>query len=607
MNNQILMKPPIAWATQTLLATFLMVGFGCSSPEAQSDAGAPNVVRDQTPAGPADPSGSREVKEPVASVVVAVGADGGLLYQSDPDGNRVPDFSAVGYRFGEAPLPDLPVQATVSPSSDGSDRLRIQNAIDEVSAREADENGFRGAVLLGPGTFQIDQTLFIHTGGVVLRGSGPATVLHASAPNRYDVIHVGGEGRSQGLRGRQQRIIDPVLPVNSVTVTVADVSGFKVGDEVMVHRVSTAQWLARLGMDRLREIHNDPNLENWAPGRYDLVHERRITRIEGNRISLDVALMHSIDHQYGEGFIYPYVNPGRIEQVGVEDLVIISGYDETAVENIKYSPDQDIRRFVDENHALTGVVFGNAAHGWARRLTVEHTVRGAVKMERESRNITVVDCAMLDSVSRIAGTRKYSFNIEGQMNLVIDCYSRNARHDYALGSRTVGPNAFVFSVGEHTMNTSEPHHRYAIGGLWDNVRLSGDRHNRFGFFAINRGNSGSGHGWAGANMVFWNCFGEFTVVMQPPGAQNFSVGWDGPIAEDEIGGQRNLTGLLSWIHQRSGRKFEYEGLPVLGDGYIEAPDRPVTPQSLYFGQLEDRLGPEAYRNIPRGRTTHPIP
>jgi hypothetical protein len=591
--------------TTALMAAVFLAALGCSPPETQSGGGASNAARDQKPNQTDDPRGSWGVKQPVPSVVVAAGAEGKLVYQSDPDGNRIPDFSAVGYRFGEAPLPDIPVQATVHPSSGGSDRLRIQHAIDQVSAREPDENGFRGAVLLGPGTFDVDQTLFIRTGGVVLRGSGPATVLHASAATRYDVIHVGGEGGSEGLRGRQQRIVDPVLPVSSNTVTVADGSSFEVGDEVIVHRVSTAEWLARLGMDRLREIHNDPTLENWLPGRYDLVHERRITRIDGNRISLDVPLMHSIDHQYGEGFIYPYINPGRIEQVGVEDLVIISGYDEAAVVNLQYSPEQDIRRFVDENHALTGVVFGNAAHGWARRLTVKHTVRGAVKMERGSRNITVVDCAMLDSVSRIAGTRKYSFNIEGQMNLVIDCYSRNARHDYALGSRTVGPNAFVFSVGEHTMNTSEPHHRYAIGGLWDNVRLSGNRHNRFGFLAINRGNSGSGHGWAGANMVFWNCFGEFTVVMQPPGAQNFSVGWDGPISEDEIGGQRNLTGLLGWIHMRSGRKFEYEGLPVLGDGYIEAPDRPVTPQSLYFKQLEDRLGPEAYQNIPRGRTTHP--
>lgn len=602
MNYRTLIK-----FTPTLMAAVFLAALGCSPPETQPGPGAESVARNQTPSGSADHSGPWEVKEPVPSVVVAVGAGGDLQYQSDPDGNRVPDFSAVGYRFGEAPLPDLPVRATVNPSSERSDRLRIQHAIDEVSAREADENGFRGAVLLGPGTYEIDQTLFIRTGGVVLRGSGPETILHASAAKRYDVIHVGGEGRSQGLRGRQQRIVDPFLPVNSATVTVADVSNFEIGDEVMVHRVSTAEWLARLGMDRLREIHNDPNLENWLPGRYDLVHERRITKIEGNRISLDVALMHSIDHQYGEGFIYPYVNPGRIEQVGVEDLVIISGYDEAAVANLQYSPAQDIRRFVDEDHALTGVVFGNAAHGWAHRLTVKHTVRGAVKMERESRNITVVDCAMLDSVSRIAGTRKYSFNIEGQMNLVIDCYSRNARHDYALGSRTVGPNAFVFSVGDHTMNTSEPHHRYAIGGLWDNVRLSGNRDNRFGFFAINRGNSGSGHGWAGANMVFWNCFGEFTVVMQPPGAQNFSVGWDGPSDQEVIGGERNLSGVLGWIHMRSGRKFEYEGLPVLGDGYIEAPDRPVTPRSLYFKQLEDRLGPEAYRNIPRGRTTHPIP
>ena len=42
--------------------------------------------------------------------------------------------------------------------------------------------------------------------------------------------------------------------------------------------------------------------------------------------------------------------------------------------------------------------------------------------------------------------------------------------------------------------------------------------------AANRGSMGSGHGWAGAQMVFWNCAAPLILVMQPPTAQNFAIG-----------------------------------------------------------------------------------
>ena len=48
----------------------------------------------------------------------------------------------------------------------------IQAAIDTVSARQPDRWGFRGAVLLAPGTFNVSATLHITTSGVVLAGSG---------------------------------------------------------------------------------------------------------------------------------------------------------------------------------------------------------------------------------------------------------------------------------------------------------------------------------------------------------------------------------------------------------------------------------------------------
>src|SRR6516162_3523833 len=71
-----------------------------------------------------------------ASSLVYPGPDGNLLYAPDAMGNRVEDFSDVGYMGGTVPLPDtpggitVPVQVTLSPTS-GDQTARIQAAIDQ--------------------------------------------------------------------------------------------------------------------------------------------------------------------------------------------------------------------------------------------------------------------------------------------------------------------------------------------------------------------------------------------------------------------------------------------------------------------------------------------
>src|SRR5687768_9128688 len=83
-----------------------------------------------------------------ASQWVAPGADGHLIYKPTWNGDRVADFSNVGYQAGKQAIPtDLPVMATVAPVA-GDDGDAIQTAIDAVSILPLDENGFRGVVQL---------------------------------------------------------------------------------------------------------------------------------------------------------------------------------------------------------------------------------------------------------------------------------------------------------------------------------------------------------------------------------------------------------------------------------------------------------------------------
>lgn len=144
--------------------------------------------------------------------------------------------------------------------------------------------------------------------------------------------------------------------------------------------------------------------------------------------------------------------------------------------------------------------------------------------------------------------------------LTIRCYSSEARHAFVVGSRVAGPNAFVDCVSETDYGNSEPHHRWSVGGLYDNVN---------GKIAIqDRQWMGSGHGWSGANYVAWNCDGAM-IAQTPPTANTWVIGVVG-----ERGKQAFERPDVTW----------------------ESVGNHVEPRSLYLKQLEDRLGKKAVAN-----------
>jgi hypothetical protein len=528
---------------------------------------------------------------------VHLGADGKLAYTPDAEGGTIPDFSSCGYMGGGVKLPKVPVQLTLEPSGAADELPRLQAAIDEVGKRPRDANGFRGAVLLKRGQYRINGTLNIGASGVVLRGEGPGedgTILVATLAKQHTVITVGGSGSLTPVESTRQQITDERVPAGARSFRVADAAGFKVGDDIVVHRPSTKEWLAELKMDRLTETYKNPKLRNWQPGGYDINHYRRVIAIEGNRITIDVPIVQALEKRFGGGSVVRYEDQARIEQAGVEELRIVSLFDRSVFRPARgLTLTQQIRQYADEKHAWIGIMLDKIRHGWVSRVTVVHTGYGAVACGAGAIFTTVQDCAMLDAVSQHSGGRKYSFGANGQMGLFLRCYSRNARHDFVLGSRVVGPNAYLDCRADDSTNSSEPHHRYSVGCLWDNVKIFGDANLQ----VINRGSSGSGHGWSGAQMVFWNCASKALVVMKPPTGQNYAIGWSGLTDLKALGVEDNYNAMLSWVEMRSTVKLNYTGVPIMGDGYIESPTRPVAPRSLYLQQLQDRLGADAVANI----------
>lgn len=543
----------------------LVVGAGCAASPGLDDGGSIDAARaadggvvDAAPvlddggvdagpldAGPGDAGFEQPIVHGEAPPLARLGECGRLSYglyanqgQSEVV-NRIPDFSHAGYRGGGVPLPHAEVVLTLDPA-DGDDRERIQAAIDGVSALPRGPDGLRGAVLLRAGTYQVGDTLTITASGVVLRGEGQGTdgtVLVATRREKHSLIVVRGEGGGFGeVDGTRVAITSPRVPVGERTFTVESSAPFTVGDTIAVRRTPNATWIDDLGMAPY----------GWTPGSYSIPHERVITAIDGDQITVDIPIVDTIQDRYGGGVIYRADFTGRIEQVGIEDLRLDSEYSGST----------------DESHGWTGVALRRTTHSWVHGVTVTHFGYAAVSIGSESDFNTVEECAMRRPVSVVTGSRRYSFEVDdGVGNLFQRCYSERARHDFVTGSRVTGPNVWLDCFSTESSNDDGPHHRWATGLLFDNT---------YGYqlHVENRTGTGTGHGWSGAQVMFWNAFAGGIRCDAPRGAMSWAVGCVG--SKDQGG----------WA---PGEPF----------GIWERHNDPVAPRSLYLQQLRDRLGPEA--------------
>jgi hypothetical protein len=477
---------------------------------------------------------------------VAVGPDGRLIYDADQRGNRIPDFSHCGYQGGGTPIPDVPVRVQVAPAP-GDSTARIQAAIDHVSRLPADEHGIRGAVLLLAGRHEVAGGLRITTGGVVLRGQGPdRTVLVATSTDRRTLIRIAGQADRQILSRGPYPIADAYVPVGADRLRLKSTADLRVGDTVLVEHPSTAAWIAALGMDRFPPGEGGSWL-NWVPGKMDVSWDRIVTRIEDHTVTLDSPLTQALDTALSPCRLRVYSWPGRIAQVGIENLRCESAFDPANPR--------------DEEHAWMAITMETIQNAWVCQVTMAHFAGSAVTIWESCKNVTVEDCASLKPVSEIGGHRRRTFFTSGQQTLYRRCRSEQGLHDFAVGSLAAGPNAFVECEALKALGFSGPIESWATGVLYDNVTIDGA-----GLELTNRETDGHGAGWAAANCVLWNSSASLVVCRNPPTAQNWATGCWG--------------------------QFK-------GDGRWQSLNQAVKPASLYEAQLVARLGPDAASRLKR--------
>jgi hypothetical protein len=254
--------------------------------------------------------------------------------------------------------------------------------------------------------------------------------------------------------------------------------------------------------------------------------------------------MDVIDPVYSTGELVKF-NDNRINNCGIENMKIASIYASST----------------DENHGWEAVSFDKIYNSWARNLDVYYFGYSAVHINSDASFITVDSCKMLDAKSIIDGGRRYSFDIDGQRSLVQNCTTRNGRHDYVNGSRTCGPNVFYNSTATLQHSDIGPHHRWSTGILFDNLTGNGNMN------VQNRLVMGSGHGWSGGQIMFWNCNASRMVIQDPPGDEiNWAIGCICP----NITGNGDATTEPIGVIQSQGTRIS--AIP-----------------SLFIAQLNDRL------------------
>jgi hypothetical protein len=413
-------------------------------------------------------------------------------------------------------------------------------------------NGFRGAVLLNKGVYECSKPLIISASGVVLRGSG--------ADDKGTIINMVGAAHV-ALATKARLIVKPIGVVSAITdayvaagintFAVTNAAGLAVGDTISITKPVTANWVAFMGMDQLTR---DGKKQTWITG--EIVAERVITNITGNKITVDVPLNDNYDAKYlGEQSVKvsKISTSGAITQVGFENMRVVS-------------PDQT--GTINEKHHQ-GINMGGVINGWAKNIDIYNTVNS---VSVTGKCITFEGINIIHNMATTGAAKPADLNGSGPQILFNKCTITGDNVFFlATGAKVNGPIVLLNCTFKGN-GWIQPHQRWATGLLIDNCQVPDG-----GIDFMNRGAMGSGHGWAIGWAVAWNCKAKSYMNQQPPGAANWVIGSSGEQQKRDV----------PFI----------KGSAIVTEGIYDSYKKPVTPQSLYLSQLKERKGEQAVKNI----------
>ena len=521
------------------------------------------------------------------SDLVKVDASGHITYVQDADGFVIPDFSHAGYRGGE-PIPDYQPPAsrteTVTPLIDADNTENIQQAINKIAALTPDADGFRGVVQLLAGRFMIDGTINLNVSGIILRGAGCGRdiatdqITDADLQNTtliyrrgtggglaMNAIVMGPTNANSATWGNNTS--EETLKVNITTAKVmpGDFSfevqssaGYTVGDPVCIKYPTTESLLAAIWYGgNSNWVNGENERSKWTTGNINILYHRYITRIDGNRITVDAPLFYCLDSRYSQAYMYKITTGTICTNIGVENLRI--SMDRTPA-SITTAPDQNCIKM----NALENC--------WAKGLHLSDFIHAGIKTEAVTRS-TVEECRSVDCSGFYTGGNQYNFDNYNRSQLILfrNCLSRDGRHHWVSnGGASVSGIVVLNHTSMFAHAAAEGHRLFSQGILFDGWKEAGwsfsDDSHRIGFFL--RDNMGTNHGWGAIFSVLWNCDIQNGAVYldKVPTGQNYSIG----------------------SKARTVRKYRRDD-PKYTTGYNEGQNKTgLYPHSLYEAQLKAR-------------------
>ncbi|MEO8111145.1 MAG: hypothetical protein ABI594_13970 [Ginsengibacter sp.] len=476
-------------------------------------------------------------------------SDGKLIYKTTKQGDRIMDFSYAGYMGGGVSIPSVETKITLS-AMEGDNSEAIQNAIDEVSKMEM-VNGFRGAVLLKPGTYNCEKSISIDASGVVLRGSGSGE--NGTIINMTGKSHVCISVRNKVIYntiGTPAAFADNYVPSGTMSFNLTDAWDFAVGDTIRITKPVTPAWVQFMGMDQLVR---DGKKQTWITG--EITCDRIIKKKEKNKITVDVPLTDSYDSKY----LYPpgvsvikISTSGELSQIGIENFSIVC-------------PAKSVT--INEGHHRAFTI-SDVTDGWARNIDIFNTVNS---ISVTGKRITVEHISISHDSATLGAAKPADINGSGPQLFFNHC---NITGDnlffFGTGAKVTGPVVLLNCIFKGN-GWIQPHQRWATGLLIDNCEVPDG-----GIDFMNRGEMGSGHGWAIGWAVAWNCKAKSYLNQMPPGAANW---------------------VIASFGEKEKRAIPFDKEPFLPEGIYDSYEHPVAPKSLYLAQLKERLGKEALENI----------
>jgi len=429
------------------------------------------------------------------------------------------DFSYAGFEGGQ-PLPAVAAAVRIAPSGH-DDQAAIQQAIDDLAARPANEHGFRGAVVLAAGRFHINSQILLRTSGVVLRGAGEGkTILVAEGSSRRPLIEAGS--------WRAPRTMAPVAvvadaPTGARLLQLASVRGLAVGAHVVITRPSTAEWIAAIGMTNMPGKFGSLLLD-WKAGSRDLVWDRVVesVNVQANTILLDAPITMALEKRWGGGLVAAADAGDTVSHIAVEDLLLESSFNPA-------NP-------LDEEHSWIAIQFNRVEDGWVRNVSAKHFASSAVRVNSRARRITVVDCHSLAPVSELAGYRRQSFVVNGQQILVARATAEDGMNDFASGMLAAGPNVFLDCIAHRAHAASGAFESLATGVLYEQVHVPDAA-----LELVMDLSRAQGAGWTAANSLLWNADAPEVDALGPPDAANQVVASAHPLFAEQLFARTHRT------------------------------------------------------------------